>query len=114
MKLLIEPSNKNNIYKDIVNGLIVSLKDYSVQSPIYYSLDEIKQLRTNNPQLEIYVNINKNLLNDDIEPLKEILKELDNLNLHGIFFYDLALLKLKKELNLNIDLVWNQTHMVNN
>ena len=114
MKLLIEPSNKNNTYTDIVNGLIVSLKDYSVQSPIYYSLDEIKQLRTNNPQLEIYVNINKNLLNDDIEPLKEILKELDNLNLHGIFFYDLALLKLKKELNLNIDLVWNQTHMVNN
>ena len=51
MKLLIEPSNKNNIYKDIVNGLIVSLKEYSVQSPIYYSLDEIKQLRTNNPQL---------------------------------------------------------------
>ena len=114
MKLLIEPSNKNNTYTDIVNGLIVSLKDYSVQSPIYYSLDEIKQLRTNNPQLEIYVNINKNLLNDDIEPLKEILKELDNLNLNGIFFYDLALLKLKKELNLNIDLVWNQTHMVNN
>ena len=114
MKLLIEPSNKNNTYTDIVNGLIVSLKDYSVQSPIYYSLDEIKQLRTNNPQLEIYVNINKNLLNDDIEPLKEILKELDNLNLRGIFFYDLALLKLKKELNLNIDLVWNQTHMVNN
>jgi collagenase-like PrtC family protease len=114
MKLLIEPSNKNNTYTDIVNGLIVSLKDYSVQSPIYYSLDEIKQLKTNNPQLEIYVNINKNLLNDDIEPLKEILKELDNLNLNGIFFYDLALLKLKKDLNLNIDLVWNQTHMVNN
>ena len=114
MKLLIEPSNKNNIYKDIVNGLIVSLKEYSVQSPIYYSLDEIKQLKINNPQLEIYVNINKNLLNNDIEPLKDILKELDTLNLNGIFFYDLALLKLKKELNLNIDLVWNQTHMVNN
>ena len=84
MKLLIEPSNKNNIYKDIVNGLIVSLKDYSVQSPIYYSLDEIKQLKINNPQLEIYVNINKNLLNNDIEPLKDILKELDTLNLNGI------------------------------
>lgn len=114
MKLLIEPSNKNNIYEDIVNGLIVSLKDYSVQSPIYYSLDEIKQLKINNPKLEIYVNINKNLLNNDIEPLKVILKELDKLNLNGIFFYDLALLKLKKDLNLNIDLVWSQTHMVNN
>ena len=114
MKLLIEPSNKNNIYNEQVNGLILSLKDYSIQSPIYYSLDEIKQIKIDNPNLEIFININKNLLNNDIEPLKDILKELDKLNINGIFFYDLALLKLKKELNLKVDLVWSQTHMVNN
>lgn len=114
MKLLIEPSKKNNTYQDLVNGLIVSLKDYAVQSPIYYTLDEIKKIKEENKELEIFVNINKNLLNKDIEPLKEILIELDKLNLSGIFFYDLAILKLKKELNLNINLVWSQTHMVNN
>lgn len=114
MKLLIEPSNKNNLCTDIVNGLILSLKDYAVQSPIYYSLEEIKGIREKNPNIEIYVNINKNILNDDIEPLKIILKELDELNLNGIFFYDLAILKLKKDLNLKTDLVWSQTHMVNN
>lgn len=114
MKLLIEPSNKQNLYSDIVDGLILSLKDYAVQSPIYYTLEEIKQVRESNPNLEIYININKNILNSDIESLKEILEELDKLNLQGIFFYDLALLKLKKDLNLSTDLVWNQTHMVNN
>ena len=114
MKILIEPSNKNNLHLNTIDGLILSLKDYSVQSPIYYTLEELKQLRKENPNIELYININKNLQNNDIEPLKEILKELDNLNLQGIFFYDLALVKLKKCLNLKTDLVWSQTHMVNN
>ena len=43
-----------------------------------------------------------------------ILVQLDKMNITGVFFYDLAVLELKRELNLNIDLVWNQTHMVNN
>ena len=114
MKILIEPSNKNKLYEKDIDGLILSLQDYAVQSPVYFTLEEIKQICINNPTLEIFININKNLLNVDIEPLKEILKELDKLNITGIFFYDLAILKLKKDLSLKTDLVWNQTHMVNN
>ena len=114
MKLLIEPSTKNKIYEKEVDGLILSLKDYAVQSPIYYTLEEIKKISKENPNLEIFININKNILNEDIDKLKEVLKGLDTLNLKGIMFYDLAILKLKQDLNLNTDLVWNQTHMVNN
>lgn len=114
MKILIEPSNKNKLYENIVDGLVLSLQDYAVQSPICFTLEDIKQICDNNPTLEIFININKNLLNEDIEPLKAILKELDKLNITGIFFYDLAILKLKQDLSLKIDLVWNQTHMVNN
>lgn len=114
MKLLIEPSNKLKLFEPFVDGLILSLKDYAVQSPIYYTVEEIKQIKNSNPTLEIFVNINKNIMNNDIEQLKVLLEELDKLNLTGIFFYDLALLKLKKDLNLKTELVWNQTHMVNN
>ena len=32
----------------------------------------------------------------------------------GVFFYDLAILELKQELSLSLDLVWSQTHMVTN
>lgn len=114
MKLLIEPQSKNKLYQDKVDGLILSLKDYAVQSPIYYTVEEIKKIREENSNIELFININKNLLNNDIEPLKELLLELDKLNINGIFYYDLAILKLKKELNLKTDLVWSQTHMVNN
>lgn len=114
MKLLIEPQSKNKLYQDKVDGLILSLKDYAVQSPIYYTVEEIKKIREENSNIELFININKNILNNDIEPLKELLLELDKLNINGIFYYDLAILKLKKELNLKTDLVWSQTHMVNN
>ena len=43
MKLLIEPQSKNKLYQDKVDGLILSLKDYAVQSPIYYTVEEIKK-----------------------------------------------------------------------
>ena len=114
MKLLIEPGNKQQLNITNNDGIILSLKDYAVQSSEYFSIEEIKSIKDKNPTKEIFVNINKNILNNDIETLKEILLELDKLDLTGIFFYDLAILKLKKDLNLKTDLVWSQTHMVNN
>ena len=80
MKLLIEPASKNSLNLDNVNGLILSLKDYSVQSPIYFDLEEIKQIKKENPSLELFININKNLLNSDIEIIYTITSD-KNLNL---------------------------------
>ena len=113
MKILIEPITKLDKYED-ADGIILALKDYSVQSMNYYSIDEIKTIKDNNPTKEIFISINKNLMNEDIEPLSNILKEIDKLNVNGIFFYDTAILQLHRELDLTTDLVWSSTHMVNN
>lgn len=113
MKILVEPITKKKIYEN-VDGIILALKDYSVQSINYYSIEEIKEIKNNNPDKEIFISINKNLMNEDIEPLKEILKEIDTIEVNGIFFYDTAVLQLHKELGLKTDLVWSATHMVNN
>ena len=112
MKLLIEVSNKNNLYLDICDGIILALDNYSVESVVSFSLDEIKDIRKNTSK-EIFIKINKNLMNDDIDVVKNILIELDKIGINGVFFYDLAILELKRELDLSLDLVWNQTHMVN-
>lgn len=113
MKILVEPITKKKIYENL-DGIILALKDYSVQSINYYSVEEIKEIKNNNPDKEIFISINKNLMNEDIEPLKEILKEIDTIEVKGIFFYDTAVLQLHKELGLKTDLVWSATHMVNN
>ena len=113
MKLLIEPSTKNNLYSEYVDGIILPLENYAVESVITFSLAEIKEI-SKNSNCEIFIKINKNLLNEDIEDVTKKLKELDKLNITGVFFYDLAILELKTELKLKLDLIWNQTHMVNN
>ena len=112
MKLLVEPMNKENL-KFNCDGLILAIKDYAVESNTYFTLDEIKNI-SDSFSGEIFVKLNKNLMNDDIPFVKDILVQLDKMNITGVFFYDLAVLELKRELNLNIDLVWNQTHIVNN
>ena len=113
MKLLIEPKNKNNLYTDDVDGIILPLENYAVESIVSFSLSEIKEI-IKKSKCEVFIKINKNLLNEDIDDITSILKELDKLEVTGIFFYDLAILELKNELELKTDLVWNQTHMVNN
>ena len=112
MELLVELSNKKHII-DNVDGIILPLKDYSVESVLSYSITEVKEI-CHKASYKIFIKINRNLWNDDISKIKKILLELEKLNIAGIFFYDLAILQLKRELNLKTPLIWNQTHMVNN
>lgn len=113
MKLLVEPCKKDINYIDKVDGLILAINDYSVESICTFSVDEIIDIKKNSNCL-IFVKINKNLFNEDIESIKDILVKLNENKIDGVFFYDLAILQLKKELGINIELIWNQTHMVNN
>ena len=113
MKLLAESNSKKISYYDSIDGIILPLKDYSVESICFFTMDEIEEI-CKNKKIEVFVKLNRNFFNDDIEPLKEILMKLDKLKVSGIFFYDLGVLQLHKELNLNVPLIWNQTHMVNN
>ena len=112
MKLLIEVDSNDNLYLDKTDGIILPLEGYAVSSSTFFSLDEIKEIKSKKDL--VFVKINKNLFNDDIEKVKEILIELDKINITGVFFYDIAILQIKKDLNLKLDLVWDQTHMVNN
>jgi len=113
MKLLVECSQKESLYLDSVDGIILPLEGFSVESVCYFSIDEIREI-CKKYSSNVFIKINKNFMNEEIEPLKSILKELDFLKVAGIFFYDLAVLELVRELKLNVSLIWNQTHMVNN
>lgn len=115
MKILVKPEKKIEDIIEIedITGLILPLKDYSINYETNYTIEEIKKIKKNTKK-EIFVVINRMMFNKDIEPLKEVLKELETLKLTGIFFYDLSILQLKKELNLKTDLVWNGTHITTN
>lgn len=114
MKLLVSLNRKEvNDYLDYTNSFIIGLKDYSINY-LEFTLDEIENLLKENPEIELFVSINKNIFNKEINELEEILIKLNKLHIKGVLFYDLAVLSIVKRLSLNIPLCWHQTHMVTN
>ena len=114
MKLLVSLKTLElESYLKFTNSFLIGLKDYCVN---YHeaSTNEIKNLLEKYPQIELFISINKNIFNEDIEDLKLKLQELAKLKIKGILFYDLSILNLVKELNLDIPLVIHQEHMITN
>lgn len=118
MKLLITPNSIKQV-KELINeidGIIVGLDGLCINMPYNFSYDEIKELiklcNTNNK--EIFISLNKNMFNKDLEYLKHTLLELEKEKINGILYYDIALVNFKEELNLKNDLVWNQEHLTTN
>lgn len=98
--------------KDLVQAFIVPLKDYSINYPDTFTLDDVKVLQETGK--EIFVCVNKNFYNSELDDLKSLMIDIDKLNIKGIIFYDIALVKLKNDLGLKTDLVWSQEHLVTN
>ena len=113
MKYVVVPNTIEDIdaYKE--NGIdtfIVGLQDYSINYPSV-SLDVIKELSN---KYNIFVAVNKNIFNSELDDILLKLKELSKLNILGILYYDLGILNLVIDNKIDIDLVWHQTHMVTN
>lgn len=115
-KNIIIPSSLGMIKKLIkkVDGFIVGINGLSVNMPFYVdNIEEIIRFIKDNNK-EIFVSLNKNMHNSDLTFLKQTLLQLDKLDIDGIIYYDASVVNLKKELGLNLDLVWGQEHMTTN
>ena len=112
MKILIYPKNIEEIEstKKLVDGYIIGIKDMSVNANMY--IDDLSILKDINN--DIFILLNKNMHNSDLEKLKEILINLNNYNIKGVLYYDVAVLTIYKTLDLNYDLVWSQEHLTTN
>ena len=114
MKLLVGLNKKGILdYLDYTNSFIIGLKDFSINYR-EYSIDEIKDLLREYPNIELFISLNKNIFNSDLKLLEERLIELSKLNIKGVLFYDLSILSLVKKNSLNIPLVWAAEHMTTN
>lgn len=100
-----------NIQK-YVDAFLIPLKDLAVNYNNTFSLNEIKQIK--NLNRELFIILNKNIHNSELPLLEKTLKKLNDLNISGLIFYDIAIVNLKEKLNLKIPLVWNQEHLTTN
>lgn len=112
MKILTYPKNIEEIEKTkhLVDGFIIGIKNMSVNANMYIdSLDILKNI-----DKDIFISINKNMHNSDLEKVRDILIKLNNYNIKGVIYYDVAILNIYKSLDLNYDLVWAQEHLTTN
>lgn len=118
MKIMVMPNNidsLNNIISKI-DAVLVGIKDLSVNCPSYYTCQEflkVYELCKNNNK-EIFVSLNKNMHNKDLDCLKNTMFMLDKLDIQGIVYYDIAVVNIKLENDLKCNLVWGQEHMTTN
>ena len=114
MKVLVGLNKKDfSDYLNYANSFIIGLKEYSINY-CEFSLEEIKKIREKYPKIELFISLNKNIFNSDLDDLEEKLKELDKLNIQGLLFYDLSILYLVQKNHLTIPLIWGQEHMTTN
>lgn len=112
-KILVQPNSLENlgdILKTDITGIILPLEHLSVNSSIYFSLEDIKSI-INLTSKEVCVSINKIMHNEDLETLEMMLVSLNKMNISKIFFYDLAVMNIVKRLNIKKELVVFQDHL---
>lgn len=114
-KILTIPSGLNEIEKTInlVDGFIIGMKDMCVNTNFCIDIEELDLLNKLKDK-DIFISLNKNMHNKDLEVVKEILIKLNNYNIKGVLYYDIGVLNIYNKLDLNYDLVWSQEHLTTN
>lgn len=114
-KIITIPSTLNEINKtkDLVDGFIIGIEDMSINTNFCISLDNLDILNSIEDK-DIFINLNKNMHNGDLQIVKNILINLNKYNIKGVLYYDVAILNIYNSLDLNYDLVWSQEHSTTN
>ena len=112
ISVIINSINQAKELKEMVDAYLIPLEQLSINYQKTFTIEEIKEIKK--LKKEVFVFINKNIHNNELKKLEEILKEIEKIKINGIIFYDISLIELKKELNLKTDLVWHQEHLTTN
>lgn len=114
-KILTIPSSLDEIKrtKDMVEGFIIGIEEMSVNTNFNINIDNLYLLKEINDK-DIFISLNKNMHNSDLDVIKNILIELNNYNIKGVLYYDIGVLNIYNSLELNYDLVWAQEHLATN
>lgn len=110
-KIIVNINNISDIEKyksKEINNFLIPLDGFCVGYNTW-KLEDLKNLNT-----EYYLLLNRLLTFKDLDNLKNILKYIDTTYLKGIFFEDLAVLEIIKELNLNVEKIYFPNHFGTN
>ena len=116
MKLLIMPSSIDEI-KNTINycdAYLIGIKKLSVNNNLCIDINDLDNICNIIGNKELFINLNKNMSNIDIDYLKDVMDILNNYNIKGIFYYDVGVLNIYNNGKYNYDLVWASEHATTN
>ncbi len=112
-KLLLIPRSFDEINSTLeyVDGYIIGYKDLSVNMNMYIEINDFNKLPFDK---DIFISVNKNMENSDLSVLRDLLIKFNDYNIKGVLFYDVGVLNIYNNLNLNYGLVLSQEHLSTN
>ncbi|MDD2518919.1 MAG: U32 family peptidase [Bacilli bacterium] len=117
-KIMVIPKNRKMI-DNLINksdAFLIGIENLSVNLPAYYKLNEVEEIVTflKNNNKQIFVSLNMNIRNENLELLESTMQKLNDMDIDGILYYDMAVLNLWKKHQFKYDLVWAQEHFATN
>lgn len=117
-KIMVIPKDRKMIEPllNISDAFLIGVGGLSINLPIYFNIEETIEIveYLNSKNKEVFISLNKNIKNSDLPLLEEVMIKLNDLNIKGVFYYDVAIITLWKKHSLEYDLVWAQEHFVTN
>ncbi len=113
---IVKTVNEINNTLKYLDGYILGIKNLSINLPFYFGLKELEKIIyfLNENNKDIYISLNKNMHNEDLSYLKEVLMFLEKFNIKAIMYYDVALINLKSDKITTKELIWSQEHLTCN
>ena len=116
MKLLVMPSSIDEI-KNTLNycdAYLIGINNLSVNNNLSIDINDLYEICSIIGDKDLFINLNKNMSNSDIDYLKEVMNKLNDYNIKGVFYYDVGVLNIYNNGNYNYDLVWASEHATTN
>lgn len=117
-KIMVIPKNRKMIDNLISksDAFLIGIENLSVNLPTYYTISEVKEIVEflNNNNKQVFISLNVNIRNNNLELLEETMLKLNDMKIDGVLYYDMAVLNLWKKHQLKYDLVWSQEHFATN
>lgn len=113
-KMVMTKKEQIETLKEYTDAFLFGIQGLSVNTTNPISLEEVKKIVIEYPNKEFFISLNKNMHNEDLPLLRKTLKELNELPVCGILFYDVAVVRIKKEEKLSLPLIWAAEHLTTN
>jgi len=116
MKKLIIPNSIEQISLTLkyADAYLIGIKGLCVNVNLEVDIDELSDIKQIIKDKELFIALNKNMTNNDIDILNKVLIELNGYNIKGVFYADTCIVSLFNKQSLNYDLVWSNEHATTN